>query len=57
MATRTRAQAKFRWNGRGFDPRPLMDKQSPQPCYVSDLGALFSGDCIGRLAFHQVRND
>ncbi len=48
---RTKGQSRFRWNGHEFDPRPLMVERAPAPCYVSDLGALFSGDCVSVLSF------
>jgi site-specific DNA-methyltransferase (adenine-specific) len=55
MAKRSNGQVTFKWNGQGFNPRPLMAKQSPAPCYASDLGALFSGDCLTVLPF--IRNE
>jgi site-specific DNA-methyltransferase (adenine-specific) len=46
MAKKHKMQTNFRWNGKKFDSRPFMAKGATDPCFVSDLGALFSGDCL-----------
>ena len=46
MPTKMHRQVKFTWNGQHFSPNQVLFQNAPEACYVSDLGALYSADCM-----------
>ena len=44
-------QSALQWDTEKFDPGPYLKPDSPAPCYVSALGALFDDDCLSVLPF------
>lgn len=47
MESSKNTQQGLKWNQNGFDFKNLLKPDCiTNPCYVSDLGALFSGDCV-----------
>lgn len=49
MSTRTdgrHRQAQLKWDGKSFDFRQYLRSPETTPCFVTELGALFSGDCL-----------
>ena len=48
VATRETRQSSFQWKRFNFDPEPYLNGNSQiiQPIYVTEFGALFSGNCL-----------
>ncbi len=44
-------QPSLRWDDTQFDPAPFVKDGSPEPFYVSGLGALYAEDCMAVLPF------
>ena len=44
-------QSTLQWDTEKFDPAPYLKPDSPAPCYISALGALFDDDCLSVLPF------
>jgi len=42
-------QAQLKWSGKDFDFRPYIGSPGPAPCFVTEFGALFAGDCLDVL--------
>jgi site-specific DNA-methyltransferase (adenine-specific) len=43
-------QPRFAWHAKGFEVQEFLTKEIP-PVFASDLGALFSSDCMGVLPY------